>query len=336
MNLQKNPIFFRLRKAIALFALTLLSGTFGYMYILDLNVVDSIYFTVVTLTTVGYGEIVPMGPPAKMFTVVFLLGGIITASYTASILLAALIEGEVQGVVGHRRMIRRIKRMRDHAIICGFGRIGRDLAKNLTAEGLPFVVIEQSEEAVGRAEEAGYEVLRGDATIDALLEEAGVEKAKSILPVLASDADNLYIVISARQLNPRINIVARATDEAAEKKMKRAGADRVMRPLHIGAQHLAQAVIRPTVLDFIQISGRSPDESYALEEIAITSGSALVGHTLADVGTSLLQGIIVVGIKRVGGDLIFNPRGATELNAGDTLVAMGATADMGRLAEASG
>lgn len=327
-----DSLLYRLRFAIALFALTILTGTIGYMAILGLSFIEALYFTVITLTTIGYGDINPTtGPAGEIFTIIFVLGGIATASYTATVLLSAVVEGELHGALGRERTVRKIHKLHGHVIICGFGRIGRDLAKSFAAEELPFVVIENDEESVDEGRALGYLMTKGDATTDEMLLEAGLESAKTILPVLASDAENVFIIISARQLNPSINIVARATDDASAEKMRRAGTDRVIRPLHIGAQHLAQAVLRPTVLDFMYMSGKTANEEYSLEEVVIAEGSALANKLLSEIGHDLLVGIIVVGIKRENGSMVFNPRGDTKILPRDTIVAMGAVPDMVKL-----
>lgn len=326
-----RSLIYRARFAIALFALTLLTGVFGHMIILHISVIDALYFTVVTLATVGYGDIVPRTPSAQLFTTCFILGGMLTALYSSTVVIGSIVEGEVQGIWRLRRELKRISKMENHIIICGFGRIGRDLAQSFARERAPFVVIESDETGVSEGTQLGYTMMRGDATADVTLMDAGIERARTILPVLASDADNLFIAISARQINPKVNIIARATDEAAELKMKRVGADQVIRPLHLGAQHLAQAVLRPAVLDFMFLTGRSKDEKYAMEEIAVLADSELANQSLGAIGRTLLSGIIVVGIKRAEGELVFNPRGDTTIRVGDRLVAMGGASDMDRL-----
>lgn len=333
---RRDSLIYRARFAIALFGLTILTGVLGYMVLLDLNPLDALYFTVVTLATVGYGDIVPKGNHAELFTVLFILGGILTALYSSSVLIGSIVEGEVQGVMIRRREQRRIRKMKSHTIICGFGRIGRELAQSFAKEGAPFVVIERDEAACSAGEDCGYTMLRGDATLDATLLEAGIERAKNMLPVLSTDTDNLFIVISARQLNPSLNIIVRATDAAAEHKMKRAGADQVIRPLHLGAQHLAQAVLRPAVMDFMFLSGRAPEEDYTLEELAVLPDSVLYDKSLGELGREILDGIVVIGIKRAEGELIFNPAGDAIVQEGDTLVVIGPVERMARLSQIAG
>lgn len=338
MSPDRSPtsLLVRLRFALTLFALTLLIGTIGYMILLDLDPIRSFYFTVVTLSTTGYGEILPDSTASRLFTVAFLIGGLGIASYSAAIAIGAVVEGELRGALGHRRMIKNLHKLRDHTIICGLGRIGSDLAAIFTEEGMPFVVIEQDAHAFASGESDGYMIYRGDATDDDVLHKVRIEDARFIVTALASDADNLYIAMSARQMNPDLVIVTRATAESAAQKMERAGANRVIRPLHIGAQHMAQAVLRPTVLDFMRFSGDRPDQEFALEEIGVAEGSELVGKTLTETGMRQQIGVVIIGIKRRGGHLGLNPSGDTMIHAGDTLVALGSTEQTKQLAKLAG
>ena len=324
MTHQGPSIIQRLRLPIILFILTMLIGTIGFMATMKIgDPVDALYFTLVTLTTTGYGDYSPEGHAARIFTIIFLLGGLLVASYTVAILIDAIVEGEIEGAIGHRRTLRKIKKLHNHTIICGYGRIGEDLAESFTAEGLPFVVIENHEEHAATAKAAGHLTLHGDATDEEILREAGIETARTVVPVLASDADNVFIVMSARQLNSKVTIVARATDQASALKMERAGADRVVRPLHIGANHLIQAVLRPTVVDFFQVSGRLAHQDYAIEEVLVTEDSKMANRSLGDIDLRKDLDVIVIGIKRPEGDLVFNPSEDCVVHSGDTLVAAG-------------
>ncbi|MBI3736242.1 potassium channel protein [Candidatus Sumerlaeota bacterium] len=334
--IDRNSILYRLRNAITLFLLVLAVGTASFMFILKLPFLDAFYFTVVTLATVGYGDIQPTGTAARLFTTIFILGGIGTASYSISVLMALVIEGQVQGELKRRRMLKEIQKLSNHIILCGFGRIGNELAESFAAEKVPFVIIERDEAALAKAEALGYPVLAGDATADETLCEAGIDRARAIVPALASDADNLFIVISARQLNPKLFIVARATDDPTEAKMCKAGADKIVRPLYIGAHHLAQAVLRPTVLDFVQVSGKNKNREYRIEELAVAENSAMSCKTLLEINLRKEVGVILIGIKRAEGDLVFNPSAETEIHGGDTIVAMGDEPNLNKLRNLAG
>lgn len=327
----KRSILHRLRLALTIFIAVLVTGTVVFRHLLELGWIDALYFTVVTLATVGYGDIQPLGQDARLFTVAFILGGLGAASYSISIVMVAIIEGEFRGELKHLRMLKEIEKLKNHVILCGFGRIGAELAASFAAESLPCVVIEQDDNALAQGEALGYLMLKGDATTDEALRMAGIERAKSVVPALATDADNLFIVISARQLNPKLNIVARATDENTAAKMTKAGADRIVRPLHIGANHFAQAVLRPTVLDFIQVSGRRKQTEFQIEEVVVQEGSGMIGRSLADISLRKEIGVVLIGIKRVQGDLVFNPSADTTIQAGDTLVAIGGEGHLNKL-----
>lgn len=319
-----HPILYRLRAALMLFILALVIGVAGHAWFLKLGLIDALYVTVITIATVGYGDIVPRDGPARVFEILYVLGGFAVGSYSLSVLIRTIVEGELQGELGEFRMQNKIDRLRDHIILCGFGRIGAELAAHFALEPKDFVVIDRSAEAQERCAAEDYLFLKGDATEDEALMRAGIERARFVIPALASDVDNLFIVISARQLNPRLTIIARATDAAAETKMQKAGADRVMRPLHLGAQRLAQAVLRPTALEFIHVTGGSaPQAEYTIEEALVVEGSQLAGKSLIESNLRRDFEVVLIGIKRADGGLVFNPSGETVICVGDTLVAMG-------------
>lgn len=334
--LDRGSILHRLRIAIGIFVLCVLCGVLGFMAILDVGAIDALYFTVVTLATVGYGDLHPDTEFGRAFTTCFILVGLATASYSLTILVQAAIEGELQDALGTQRMQRHIDHLKEHVVLCGFGRIGADLAAGFHAEGVPFVVLDQDEETIHRGLALGYAMLRGDATSDDALRLAGIDRARAIVPALASDVDNLFITLSARQLNPRLVIVARAQEESTATKMKKAGADRIIRPLHIGAQHMAQAVLRPAVLDFVQLEARAHEREFMIEEVPVPPGSLLAGRTLLESDIRRRAGVILIGIKRASGDLIFNPSASTPIQEGDVLVAMGDVSLMNALRRVAG
>jgi len=331
-----GTILYRLRIAILLFALAIGIGTLSYMYLHQLGLVDAIYFTVVTIGTVGYGDIAPKSEAERVFTIFFILGGMTIVYYSFSVMLSAVVEGHVRGALNYRRMQKKIEQLKHHIVLCGFGRVGAELANNFAAERVPFVILENDEAAGARAEAQGHLIVRGDATSDETLLLAGIDRARVIVPALASDADNLFIVISARQAKPDIQIVSRAFEEAAAAKMLKAGADRVIRPGHIGAQHFAQAILRPTVLDFVPVSARSSSVEFGIEEVRVALGAAISNKSLAESHLRKDIGVILIGVKRAGGDLVFNPSAETSIYAGDTLVAIGDSAHLNRLRQLAG
>jgi len=304
--------------------LFLLVGTLGYRVIEgNWSVFDALYMTVITLTTVGYQEVHPLSPAGRAFTIVLSLTGVFTLLYVAMEMIRAVVSGELREDVGRRLMERTLADMRNHAIVCGLGRMGRHVCKEFEAQGLPYVVIERNEELLEDFGGRHGVYVHGDATSDSVLRHAGVERAKALLAVVASDAENLYITLSARLMNEKLAIVARAEEEGAEVKFRRAGANHVVSPYVTGGFRLAQAVIRPTVVDFIELATRSDYLEMQIEEITLKSGSGLVGQSLGERRVHQELGVTVVAIKRADGELVSNPSGSTVLEVGSTLIVLG-------------
>jgi voltage-gated potassium channel len=302
-----------------------LVGTGGY-YLLekDYSLFDSLYMTVITLTTVGYGEIpVPLSTAGRTFTMLLLLGGVFTLFYTATELIRAVVSGELQGILGRQRMERSLAGLRDHLIVCGFGRMGRLVCKEFSVQRLSFVVIEQQAELLAGFEMAHGIALHGDATSDEVLKRAGVERARALVTVVKSDADNLYITMSARLLNDKLFIVSRSEDEQAGQKLLRAGASRVVSPYAIGGFRVAQAVLRPNVVDFLDLATRTEHLELQIEETQLSPRGTLGGKTLQDSQLRRDLGVIIVAIKKATGHMVFNPPPETVLEPGDTLIAVG-------------
>jgi voltage-gated potassium channel len=304
-------------------ALLILAGTLGYHFIEGQPVFDSLYFTVITLTTVGYGDIVPVTRAGRAFTIFLALGGIFTLFYVVSESIRLVITGEVQKVLGRRRMEQNLSAMKNHLIVCGYGRMGRLVCKEFAAQKLPFVVIERKSELLEDFPFENAVSVYGDATADEVLRHAGVDRARALVTVLASDADNLYITMSARLLNDRLFIVARAEGELAEKKLQRAGASRVVSPYMIGGNRMAQAVLRPTVVDFIELATRTEHLDLQIEETRIAPGSRLAGKSLQESRVRPELGVIIVAIKKHMGHMQFNPPGDSIMEPGDTLITLG-------------
>jgi voltage-gated potassium channel len=303
----------------------MIAGTVGY-YLLEerYSLFDSFYMTVITLTTVGYEEVHPLSSPGRVFTIILLLVGVLTFFYTVTELVRVVISGEVQQLLGKRRMERSLAGLSNHMIICGYGRMGRHVCREFSRQGLPFVIIDRRPEALRDFDLAHGIALEGDATSDEVLKRAGVERARALVTVAASDADNLFITMSARLLNDKLFIVARAEGELAEQKLRRAGANRVVTPYAIGGAKVAMAVLRPAVVDFIELATRTEHLDLQIEETLIQDGSKLAGATLHSSRLRQDLGVIVVAIKRANGHLDANPSGAAVMEAGDTLIALGA------------
>jgi voltage-gated potassium channel len=296
-------------------------GTLGYVFLEGWDLFDSFYMTIITLTTVGFGEVHPLSRVGRMFTVALIVGGVGTVFYALSTAAKFMLEGEFEEIFGRKRLEKKIKELRDHFIVCGYGRMGRIICRELREKKIPFAVVEKMPERLLD----GQDVLlvEGDATKDEILKEVGIERAKGLISVLPTDAENLYVVLSARGLNPNLTIVARAGDEGSEQKLMRAGADRVVSPYYIGGLRIAHTVLKPAVVDFIEFATKSGNIDLQMEEITIKDNSGLVGLTLDECGIGRDLGIIVVAIKQGSGEMRFNPTYRTEIKTGDTLIALG-------------
>ncbi|MGB8992578.1 MAG: NAD-binding protein [Desulfobaccales bacterium] len=300
----------------------LVGGSLGFVWLEGWNFFDALYMTVTTLTTVGYGEVHPLDHVGRIYNMVLILAGMGVMLYIVGSLARVVIEGELRAVLGKRKLIKHIKSLKNHYIICGFGRIGEIIARQLTGRGLSLVVVDKNPEQITRLEELGYYFIMGDATRDEVLLEAGIERAKGLVAVVASDADNVYIVLTARSLNPQLFIVARGEEPGAEQKLLRAGADKVESPYHMGGQKMAHTILHPTVVTFMELAMKEGVE-WSMEEIAVGQTSPLLGVPLKDSGIRQKLDLILVAIKRADGDMLFNPSHETPILAGDTLIALG-------------
>ena len=296
-------------------------GTLGYMLLEGWDFFDSVYMTIITLTTVGYREVHELSRKGQIFTIFLIIGGVGTVFYVLSIGAKFILEGELQEIFGRKRLEKKIKGLKDHFIVCGYGRMGKIICRELKAKDIPFIVIEKEPERP--ADSPDVLITTADATKDEALRDVGIEKAKGLISVLPTDAENLYVVLSARGLNPGLMIVARAGEEGSEQKLIRAGADRVVSPYHIGGLRIAHTVLKPAVVDFIEFATKSGNIDLQMEEISIQDNSGLVGQTLDECGIGRELGIIVVAIKQSSGEMRFNPTFRSEIKAGDTLIALG-------------
>lgn len=309
-----------------------LGGTVGY-YVLEprYSLFDSFYMTVTTLTTVGYGEIYPLSDAGRWFTVGLLLVGVAGFIYTGTEIVRLALSGELQQHYGRQRMARALAQLSNHLIICGYGRMGRFVCQEFSKQGLPFVIIDRRGELLQDFAVVHGIPVTGDATSDEVLKKAGVERARALVTVAASDADNLYITMSARLLNERLFIVARAEAEHAEQKLIRAGANRVVSPYAIGGSKVAHAVLRPAVVDFIELATRTGHLELQIEETQVRPGSPLVGQGLHASRLRQELGVVIVAIKKEKGGMVYTPPAETVLEVGDTLIALGRRAQLDRL-----
>lgn len=310
----------------ATFVLLILGGTLGYMYFESTGFWMGLYLTIITVFTVGYGDIVPIHPSGRIFTVFLVVTSVAFVFYTFTKITETVLEGELRGLYKRRRMNKEIARLRDHYIICGFGRIGKEICRILKEHQRPFLVIEKDEDEMTALEELGYMRLQGDGAADEVLEAAGIERARGLVSVVASDADNLYITLTARGLNPGLFIMARSSGgPGVQTKLKRAGASKVISPYSIGARRMAHLIVRPTVTDFIDLTMRAGELDLMMEELLVTPASPLNGKNLIESEIRKKYDVIVVAIKREDGTMLFNPRPDSVILVGDTLIVLGAT-----------
>ncbi len=311
----------RLILSLVLILFIVLFGTAGYVGIEGWGVLDALYMTIITLTTVGYREVHPLSDRGLVFTMILLVGGVGTFFYVVTAGARTVVEGELQAVFGRKRLEKKIRELRNHYVICGYGRMGRIISRELREKDVKFVVIEKDRGMLHDREDVL--AVTGDATRDDSLRDAGIEKARGLISVLPTDAENLFVVLSARGLNPDLFIVARAVEEGSEQKLLRAGADKVVSPYHIGGIRMAYTVLRPAVVEFIEFATRTGNIELRMEEVPITEGSRLVGLSLDECGFGRDLGVIVVAIKRTTGEMRFNPTSRSIIKPGDTLIAIG-------------
>lgn len=324
--------------AIVIPALLLAIGTIGYRWIEGEHwtYFDGFYMTAITITTIGYGEVHPLSNPGRLFTVVLAYSGIFTLAYFASELVRSVVTGELRQVIGRQWVDDQLATLSGHLIVCGYGRMGKIVCDELDRQKRQFVLIDKSPDAI---KDLPYQYglsLGGDATTDELLRKAGVERARALIAVVGSDADNLYITLSARLLNPKLLIVARAEEEDAETKLRKVGANKVISPYLAGAHRAVQAVLRPAVLHFMEMATRPEFLDLQIEEVRVASVGSLAGRSLSQLHLQKELGIVIVGIVRPGGELLYNPPADTVLEAEAVLIALGQRRQLERLEKLAG
>lgn len=328
----------RLWATIGVAALLLGTGTVGYRWIEGehWSYFDGFYMTAITLTTIGYGETHELSQPGRLFTVVLAYSGIFTLAYFASELVRAVVTGELRDVIGRQWVDDQLANLTGHVIVCGYGRMGRIVCAELERQKKRFVVIDKTPEML---KDLPYDFglpLYGDATVDELLRKAGVERAKALVTVVGSDADNLYICLTARLLSPKLLIVARAEEEEAEAKLRKVGANKVISPYLAGGHRAVQAVLRPTVLHFMEMATRPEFMDLQIEEVRVTKGCELAGQSLRQARIHADLGIVVVAILRPGGELLYNPPADTVLEPDAVLIALGQRKQLDQLEKRAG
>jgi len=320
--------------SVLLLLLIVLAGAVGYMMIEEWHFFDALYMTIITVSTVGFREVHQVSPTGRLFTIFLVFGGVGLTLYVAAAIVQFMVEGQIRGIMGRRRLDKKIDRLKDHYIVCGYGRIGRVLYRNLSMRDIKLVVIENDPEAIQAMDEDAVYYVTGDASDEANLVRAGVEHARCLVAALGTDTDNVFLVLTARQLNPELEIIARASHEPAKAKLKAAGANRVESPYDMGAVSMAQRILRPTVTSFLDLALGNEQTEIRMEEVPVSSSSHLVDVMLKDSGIRQTYNLILIAIKMAGGNMQFNPSYETTIKSGDTVIAVGEEENLKKLENA--
>lgn len=304
--------------------LILLVGTFGYMGIEGSSFLDGLYMTVITITTVGFGEVVPLGPAGKIFTMGLVLVGVSFVLYVFGKITETVVEGGLRKALGRINMDKKLSKISGHFIVCGYGRIGKVICQSLRDDRRDFVVIENNPEEIKTLISQGYLFVEGEAADDEALIRAGIKRAKGLIAVVSSDAENVYIAMSAKDLNHDLFVMGRSSGKkGADTKLLRAGADKVISPYYVGARQMANMVLRPTVIDFLDLTVHG-SLGLRLEELEVPDSAAIVNRSLMESGIRKKYDLIVVAIKRQGeNEMLFNPSHLTVIKPGDIIIVLG-------------
>lgn len=333
--MRNTPSFRRIIAGIIFFSLTVIVAVAGYM-IAGWGFLDAVYMVVITVFGVGYGEVQPLASPLlKLFTIVVIIAGALSVAYTVSGFVQLIAEGEIRRALNLKRMTQEIASLEDHVIICGFGRIGQLVARKLKGDRQCFIIVDSDADRITLARDQGYLVYQGNATDELVLDAVGIHRARSVATVLPDDAANVFITLTAREMNPRLMILARGELPSTEKKLRLAGADHVVLPASISALRMAHLITHPTAIDFLaQTDGHQglnellAELDIQLHELSIDPGSPLIGGTIGDIEVKGKGTFITVALRRADGDITIHPSRDTFLAQGDAVILMGHQGDM--------
>ncbi len=306
-------------------------GTIGYMYIEDLSFIDSLYMTVITISTVGFREVHDLSTAGRLFTILLIISGLFIAAFAVTIVSSFVIEGEFRFLLRRRRMENSVAKLKNHYIICGAGQTGQHVVSQFKKRGVPHVVIEADRTKVEHIIDIGGLAVLGDATVEEDLLKVGIDKAKGLVCCLSNDADNVFTVLTAREIKPDLLIVSRAIDDKADLKLLKAGADKVVSPNEIGGTRMASLVLRPAVVSFLDVITRAGEVVIDLEEVTVKKNSSLVGKSLSEARIPEQTGLIVMAVKRANRETEINPGSGFRLSNNDVLIVLGQEEQVGKL-----
>ncbi|MEW5807596.1 MAG: potassium channel protein [Acidobacteriota bacterium] len=318
----------RIKYVFSLLLLIIVVGTFGYTMIEGWTLFDSFYMTIITIFTIGYSEVNPLSNAGRIFNILIIFFGVGTVFYLAASIMEEFVENRL---IKGKKMEKDIQKIRDHYIVCGYGRMGSVICKDLALKGVPFVVVENDHGKIRAIEEEGYLHCMGDVTDDRTLSKTGIERAKGVVTVLSEDADNVFVTLTARGLNPGIFIVARSNTEGSVQKLLRAGANKVINPFSTAGKHMSQLLLKPVVVDFMEVVSQDSSLDLRMEEVNVCERSLLSGIKLKDSLIRKELNIIIVAIKKEDGRMVFNPSSETEISSRDVLIALGSRENLQKL-----
>ncbi len=316
-------------------AIVFLLSVLGFHYLGEHSWLEAVWLVVVTISTVGYAENTNSSPALQIFTIFVIVLGVSAGAYTVGGLIQLMLEGEVDRVLGKRKMTKDLNCLKDHVIICGFGRLGEDLGKQLKHRGIPFIVVDSAADKVAAARSDDILALQGDATSEDVIRELKLDQARALATALPTDAENVFITLTARNLKPDIQIIAKAEREDSCRKLRQAGANKIVMPHRVGAQQMERMISRPSTADLVELFAEASQLDMELDEIHVAADSQLVGSTLAESRIKDDYSLLVLGISDSQGNFRFNPKPQETIRAQDTLLVIGDVEEINRLKEAN-